>query len=118
MGGMDCFKKLGYGILLIDSGACAITCHSHDNMINHNIIFRDRSLTSLLVNINKTKSLCFRSGPFIVGLNLTAKDKIEGIGYFIHYSQRKLFKLKFDLNGNLIVKQRIIDSVIVKKVFE
>ena len=33
MGGADSFKKNGYGILLLDSGACCITYHSHDNMI-------------------------------------------------------------------------------------
>ena len=40
MGGADSFKKNGFGIMLLDSGACALTFHSHDNMIGYNAIFR------------------------------------------------------------------------------
>lgn len=114
---MDCFKKLGHGIMLMDNGACAITCHSHDNMINHNVIFREGSLTSLLISIDRSKTVCFRTGPHLLYFRMSAKETVEGIGYFIHYSHRKVFRLKFQ-NEDIAVKQRIIDSEILKSIFD
>jgi hypothetical protein len=95
MGGIDCFKKNGQGIMLMDNGVCTLTCHSHDNMINHNVFFRDRSMTSVYFNIDRTKSVCFRSGPFLNYFKLSAKDVNEGIGFFIHYRLRKLYRIKY-----------------------
>lgn len=53
MGGIDCFKKSGNGIILLDNGICGITYYSHDNMIDHNIIFRDKSIISIIIKNNK-----------------------------------------------------------------
>lgn len=60
----------------MDNGACAITEYTHDVMIGHNVVFRDRSLTSILVNLNRTKSVCYRAGPHLLYLNLTKDNKI------------------------------------------
>jgi hypothetical protein len=95
MGGIDCFKKQGKGIILMDNGACIIAEHTHDVMIGHNIIFRDKSLTSIIINANRTKSVCFRSGPYLLYLNMTKDSKNEGLGFFVYYSQRLLMKLKY-----------------------
>lgn len=108
MGGIDCFKKEGKGILFMDNGACAITEYTHDVMIGHNVIFRDKSLTSILVNLDRTKSICFRTGPYLLYVNLGRENKIVGEGVFIHYIHRKIFKLKF-LDGELVVKQRLVN---------
>ena len=95
MGGIDCFKKHGRGIILMDNGTCILTNHSHDNMIYHNIFFRDHSLTSVFINVDRTKSVCFRSGPYLNYFKLTSKDIIDGVGYFIHYRHRKIFRIKY-----------------------
>jgi len=95
MGGMDCFKKLGHGIMLMDNGTCAITCHSHDNIINHNVFFADGCMTSLIVGLTRARNICFRTGPFMLYVRMSANNEVEGIGFFIHYRHRKLFRLKF-----------------------
>lgn len=117
MGGMDCFKKLGHGVLLLDNGTCALTCHSHDNMINHNVIFSDGCLTSIIVGLTKAKIVCFRTGPYLLYFKMSPANNVEGIGFFIHYRHRKLFRLKFE-NDDISVKQRIVDPIIVRKVFD
>lgn len=53
MGGIDCFKKNGNGIIFLDNGICALTSYSHDNMYDHNIIFKDKSIISILIKLNK-----------------------------------------------------------------
>ena len=117
MGGIDYFKKSGKGLMFMDNGACAITCYNHDMMTDHNIVFKDMSLTSILIHKDKTKSVCFRTGPYLLYLNYNAKDRIEGIGYFIHYRVKKIYKLKFGEGEDLVVKQRITDERIQRKVF-
>lgn len=103
--------------MLTDNGACAITTYNHDNMVDHNIIFRDRSVTSIIIGIHRNKNICFRTGPYLLNFYLSNKDKIDGIGYFVHYRNRRIYKLKFD-NGNFIIKQRIVNEALVRKVFE
>lgn len=115
MGGMDCFKKLGQGIILMDNGTCAITCYSHDNMINHNMIFREGSLTSIIVNLDKSKSICFRSGGFLTYYKLSSKDIIEGVGFYINYKAQRLFRIKYE-KGYPKVKQRVTDEKILRKI--
>jgi hypothetical protein len=66
MGEVDSYKKNGPGIILIDNGVCAITNHSHDNMIKLNLIFKDRSLTILTVKNNKIKYITFRTGSYLM----------------------------------------------------
>lgn len=53
MGGIDCFKKIGNGIIFLDNGICALTTYSHDNMIDHNIIFKDKCIISIIIKNNK-----------------------------------------------------------------
>lgn len=65
MGGSDCFKKRGKGILLMDNGSCILCSHMNDVMSDHNIVFRDGSITSIIVNPSpstgmRCKDVCFR----------------------------------------------------------
>jgi hypothetical protein len=115
MGGIDSFKRDGPGIILYDNGACSITYHTHDVMINHSIIFRDRSITSILVNSNRTRSVCFRSGSFLLYFNMSSKGIMEGNSYFVHHYFKKVYKIKYDRTGKIIVKQRILDDSICRK---
>jgi hypothetical protein len=117
MGGMDCFKKEGKGIIFMDNGACAITSYTHDVMVGHNIIFKDRSLTSILVYLDRSKSVCYRTGPYLLYLNFNRDNKVEGTGIFIQYFTRKIYKLKFEY-GELIVKQRLTHHEIAQQIFD
>lgn len=95
MGGADCFKKNGYGILFMDNGACALTYHSHDNMLGHNIIFRDRSMTSMVAKTNKTKFLCYRTGPYLLSVHYNWRNSVDGTGFIVNFNEKKLYKLSF-----------------------
>lgn len=116
MGGADCFKKSGQGILLLDDGACVISTHSHDNMVGHNLIFRNHSMTSLLIDKAKNKNVCYRSHQYLLQFYTTPKDEIDGPGYLFDYNLKKIFKLTFKYS-KLERKVRINDESIVKKVF-
>jgi len=76
MGGIDCFKKQGKGLIFMDDGACAITDYSHDIMVGHNVIFKDRCLTSILINLNRSKSVCYRTGPYLLYLNFSRENRV------------------------------------------
>jgi hypothetical protein len=85
MGGVDCYKKNGDGILFMDSGACALTYHSYDNMLGHNIIFRDKSMTSIVIKTNKTKFICYRTGPYLLSLHYNFRNLADGTGFFVDF---------------------------------
>lgn len=85
MGGMDSFKKNGYGIMLMDSGTCAITCYSHDTPVETHIIFREKSLTIVTLNGKKTKTVTYRSGAYLLTASYNNRNFIEGIGYLIDF---------------------------------
>jgi hypothetical protein len=76
MGGMECFKRQGRGIVFMDSGACALVQYSNDVMVGHNIILRDGSLTSVVVWGNRSKSVCFRSGSHLLHLGFSNDNKM------------------------------------------
>lgn len=117
MGGMDHFRRSGKGLLFFDNGCCAITTSNHDLFTDHNIFLKDRCLTSVLIKKDKSKSVCFRTGPYLLYLRYNTKDRIEGTGYFIHYRVKKVYKLKFGDRGSLEIKQRILEPMILKTIF-
>ena len=108
MGGSESFKKSGQGIMLLDDGSCMICNHSHDNMVGHNIIFRNQSITSLLIDMAKNKNVCFRINQYLLQFSTTNRDEIEGPGYFIDYNTKKIFKLTYK-HSKLERKTKIIN---------
>lgn len=60
MGGIDSFNKNGKGILLFDEGSCAITNYIQNRLFGHIIIFHNHSLTSMIVDNQSNKDICFR----------------------------------------------------------
>lgn len=116
MGGVDCFKKNGLGVLFMDNGACALTYYSHDNMIGHNVIFRDKSLTSMIVKTNKTKFLCYRSGPYLLSVHYNQRNMVDGLGFFVDFSEKKLYKITF-YHSKIEKKQQIRDKTLLHKIF-
>lgn len=60
MGGAEAFKKTGAGVLLMDNGRCILSNHSHNNMVGHNVIFENNSITSLIIDSHYSKDVCFR----------------------------------------------------------
>jgi len=85
MGGADSFKKSGPGILLLDSGACAITNHSHDNMTDFNIIFRDKSLTLMTVKTNRSKYVTHRVGCYLFTMHFNSRGNIDRPCYLVDF---------------------------------
>ena len=52
MGGMDCFKRTGKGIVLQDEGACCLCEYSYDTMTGHNVVYRQDMVISAIVSKN------------------------------------------------------------------
>lgn len=95
MGGMDGFKMNGEGIILFDNGTCMLAKHSYENMIDLNVIFRNNSLTAMIIKPNKNKYICYRTGPYILSAQLNCRNSAEGTGYMIDFSVNKLYKIVF-----------------------
>lgn len=85
MGGADSFKKSGPGLLFLDSGACAITNHSHNNMIDFNAIFRDKSLTLMTVNTNKSRFITHRTGCYLFTIYFNSRGNIDKPCYLVDF---------------------------------
>lgn len=71
MGGADCFKKKGKGILLMDNGSCILCSHINDIMNDHNVVFEDGSMTSIIVYPEastgmRNKDICFRTKEYLI----------------------------------------------------
>lgn len=60
MGGVDSYNKTGKGILLMDDGSCMLTHFLHNKMLGLNILFQEHSLTSIIVDGQSNKDICFR----------------------------------------------------------
>ena len=116
MGGSDSFKKSGPGILLLDDGTCVLCNHSHDNMVGHNVVFRKNSMTSMIIDLNKSQSICYRVGSYLLQFYLSGKDDLEGHGYFIDYHLRKLFKLSFR-KSRVEKKLKVLDEQTLQRIF-
>lgn len=93
MGGIDCYKKHGQGILLMDNGACALTRYSYDTMQGLNVIFRDKSMTVLSVQPNKSKQVCFRFSCYLLIVSFNGRGIAEETGYFVDFKNHKLYKI-------------------------
>lgn len=106
MGGMDCFKREGQGILLLDNGGCVVGNYRLDGMVGHSVVFRDRALTSLLVGRDRGRTVCYRTGPYLLSVGVNARDVADGLGLFLNYKTAKIYKIRFR-NGELVVKQRL-----------
>lgn len=117
MGGVDSFKKNGQGILLLDSGACAVTNFSHDTMLGLNLIFRNGSMTVLTVRPNKSKSVSFRTGPYLATLHYSPRGVLEKVGYLVDYELRKLFRISF-FQSKVDKKQEILSKAELAKIFD
>lgn len=93
MGGADSFKKNGQGIIFMDSGACAVTKHSHDNMIDFNIVFRDKSMSLVTIKTNKSKYVSHRTGPYLLAVHYNQRGVAEKTGYLLDFKDKKIYKL-------------------------
>lgn len=93
MGGADSFKKNGHGILLMDTGACALTKHSHDNMVDFNVVFRDKSMTLLTIKTNKSKYVSHRTGPYLLTMYYNQRGMVDKTGYLVDFKEKKIYKL-------------------------
>lgn len=106
---MDSYKKNGYGIMLMDSGTCAITEYSHDNMVEVNVVFSDKCMIIITVNKgSKGKFVSFRTGEYLIIFKVNARGIVDGIGYFIDYKERIAYKLEF-FGGKIYGKWEILD---------
>lgn len=93
MGGADSFKKNGHGILLMDTGACALTKYSHDNMADFNVVFRDKSMTLLTIKTNKSKYVSHRTGPYLLTMHYNQRGMVDKTGYLVDFKEKKIYKL-------------------------
>lgn len=93
MGGIDCYKRHGQGILLMDSGACVLSRYSYDTMVGLNVIFRDKSMTVLSVGPNKSKQVCYRLSFYLLIVSFNCRGVVEETGYFVDFKNRRLYKI-------------------------
>jgi hypothetical protein len=94
MGGIDCYKKHGNGILFMDSGACIICNFRHDKMDLHNLIFKDKSFMSILYLNNHEQLICYRTNRYLLSLNFkNCCNYSKGNGYFIDFKEERVYKI-------------------------
>lgn len=110
MGGADSFQKSGQALIIHDDGSCILANHKRDFMDGHNVVFRDSSLTSMIVS-HSTNDLCYRTGPYLLNVRLVQKS-IEGKGFLADYKARRVYELKYKdsrLKSKTLIRELGID---------
>jgi len=92
MGGMSAYKKHGRGIILHDEGAAAITEYQHDTPCGHTIIFRENSITSVLIKSSSEYEIAYKVGRTIIRIPFNDNLHVaNGVGVLIDYDQQKIY---------------------------
>ena len=104
MGGMTSYKKNGSGIMLIDEGTSMITEYCFDNMVGHNIIFRENCIMSVLILKNNVTEVAIRTGQCLIKLPFVERETLpNGNGVMVDYQSLKIYHILFH-NGRILKK--------------
>ena len=98
MGGINSFKKHGKGMLFLDDGSTALTDYSNDNMVGHNVVYKDGFIISIDVAKNRSKNICYRSSTYLLTEPYNSSNEKEGVGIFLEFLTKKIFRLYYHRN--------------------